>query len=116
MHRFLANIINKIVFQAVATILLTIPEKYLPLPHRSFIEILMGPLSGEKFIRKGVTVHDILFGVRLNFIYDIVLNLVELILGDYITLPPELQNVGGRGWQFGPFVNVSLCTILEIQY
>lgn len=97
----------KIVFQAVATILYTIPEKYLPLPHRSFMELLMGPLSGEKFIRKAVSVHDIVFGVRLNFIYDIILVLVELILGDYVTLPPELQNVGGRGWQFAPFVNVS---------
>ncbi|OXA50660.1 Sensory neuron membrane protein 1 [Folsomia candida] len=90
---------------AVATILYTIPEKYLPLPHRSFMELLMGPLSGEKFIRKAVSVHDIVFGVRLNFIYDIILVLVELILGDYVTLPPELQNVGGRGWQFAPFVN-----------
>jgi len=91
------TILNAPLF-AVATILHTIPEKDLPLPHRSFIELFMGPLSGDKFLKEHITVRDVVFGVRLNFVYDIALYLVENLLGVY--LPPEIQD-----GKFGPLLN-----------
>ncbi len=63
----------------------------------------MGPLSREKFIRKGVPLRDIVFGMKLNVIYDFILYVVEIILK--IKLFPEVQSINGN-YYFAPFVNV----------
>jgi hypothetical protein len=83
----------------VATILASydIPNSALPWWIReTLIKLLDG--SEESFVKKDVPVHDIIFGWKLNLLYNIT-ELLAPMIG--ITLPPELQK--GR---FGFFLDV----------
>ncbi|XP_035704870.1 scavenger receptor class B member 1 [Folsomia candida] len=83
---------------AVATILATVDESILPRAlSREILSFMMSPLSRERFLMPAI-VKDILFGKRLNFIYDTFISIAKDVLG--IELPPELAD-----GKFGAYLN-----------
>ncbi len=65
------------------------------------LKLLEGPLSRERLVKMDVSVRDIIFGWRLNWIYDIISS-VGSTLGMHF--PPEMQD-----GKFGFYLNV--CTL-----
>ncbi|XP_021949755.1 platelet glycoprotein 4 [Folsomia candida] len=86
------NIINVPLF-SVAAVLATKNLIITPL----VLQLLLGPLSRERLVKMDVPVRDVIFGWRLNLIYDIIAS-VGTELGMHF--PPEMQD-----GKFGFYLN-----------
>lgn len=78
--------------------------KNLPLPAKAIVQLLLGPVSQERFVKMNMPVKDVIFGWKLNSIYDIVVTVATQM---NMTFPPELQH-----GEFGFYLDVSCRFIL----
>lgn len=84
--------------QSTAAVLSTSHD--VPIPPRALTELLLGVFSRERLVKMDVPVVDVIFGWRLNTIYDVIQK-VGLDMG--LTFPPEMQN-----GKFGFYLDVRI--------